>query len=217
MEVEMIQQEKIVSKSILASIAITFCTYAYLLSISSLIGSLILSAAFIASSVYNLNLFTDRVNSLSDSSDFRRLLLILLINIFTAYIFGIAFTFANNSITIAANSIVTNRLNTDILTIIISSTVTGFLCSLSFELENRLKLSNLKPSYIIVILCTLAIVFANLPHCIIDMFIYSASSVTFENFYSVAIRLLLTTLFNFLGCSLFNVIANKSFMYSRID
>ena len=74
-----------------------------------------------------------------------------------------------------------------------------------------------KPSYIIAIICTLAIVFADLPHCLIDMFLYSVSSETFDHFWSVLARLSLTVLFNFFGCSLFNIIANKSFMHSHID
>lgn len=213
----MIQQEKIFSKSVLASIAISFCAYAYLLCHNQVIGALLLSLSFITCSIYNLNLFTCKINTLSDSSDFRRLLLVLIINLLVIYLLGIVFTFSNDNITAAANHIVLNRISTNIPTIIISSTITGFLCSLFVESERRLKSLNFKPSYIIAVFCTLAIVFADLPHCLIDMFLYSVSSETFDHFWSVLARLSLTVLFNFFGCSLFNIIANKSFMHSHID
>lgn len=216
-EAIMIQQDKIISKSVLASIAISFCTYAYLLCNSQIVGALILSLSFIVCSVYSLNMFTCRVNMLSDSSDFRRLFLVLIINLSVIYLLGIIFTFSNDSITAAANNLVLNRINTNIPTIIISSTITGFLYSCFVESENRLKSLNFKPCYIIAILCTFAIVFANLPHCLIDMFLYSASSETFDHFWSALARLSLTVLFNFIGGSLFNIIANKSFMHSHID
>jgi NADH:ubiquinone oxidoreductase subunit 2 (subunit N) len=162
-------------------------------------------------------MFTCRVNTLSDSSDFRRLFLVLIINLLVIYLLGIIFTFSNDSIETVANNIVLNRINTNIPTIIISSTITGFLCSVFVESENKLKSLNFRPCYIIAVLCTLVIVFANLPHCLIDLFLYSVSSETFDHFWSVLARLSLTILFNFLGCSLFNIIANKSFMHSHID
>lgn len=207
----MITVDKCVSKSLFAGLSISIAGYVYLsLSTSNIILSAILfSVGLLSCVITGSPLFTGKSGFLSNTTDFRRLTLVLILNLFGAYIFGILATFANDSITSAANIIVQNRINTSIFSIMISAIVTGFLMTLAIESESKEHANHL-----ILIFCVAAFILSGSPHCIADMFYYSASSITFNNLLFILPRLLLTILFNFIGCNLYNLFVNKSFIHS---
>ena len=205
----MINQENIISKSLLAGISISIAGYINLLCVNKFIAAFLFAAGLLSCCQFKLNLFTGKSGFLSNTNDFRRLTLVLILNLFGAYVFGILATFANDSITSAANIIVQNRINTSIFSIMISAIVTGFLMTLAIESESKEHANHL-----ILIFCVAAFILSGSPHCIADMFYYSASSITFNNLLFILPRLILTILFNFIGCNLYNLFVNKSFIHN---
>lgn len=206
----MIQVEKIFSKSILASVLISFSSIIYLLN-TNIVGAII-SAIFILSIIiYNCNLFTFKAGFLSESSDFRRLTLILLLNIFTIFIIGIIVGIYNTDIASKADNIIQVHLNDNYLLIIIKSMIIGFL--LTFAYETYRQYSDNYIYIIISVLCIFGFITTDYYHCITEVFYYGASNIFYDNIGISLLQLLLIILFNFIGCNLYNLFINKTFMY----
>lgn len=200
----MIYPDNIISKSLLAGVSIAIAGFIFVSCANPVIGAILFSLGLWCCVVFDLNLFTGKSGFLSDSQDFRRLLLVLILNIFAATAIGIIVKFTDSSIISTVDQLVNSRLNTDLSIIIIRSIITGFLMTLAIESETKTN------NHIVLIFAVTAFILSGCYHCIADAFYYSVSSLTITNIGSVLARLTLTILFNFIGCIVYNLFINKS-------
>lgn len=210
----MIAVDRIFSKSILAGITIGFGGYINLSSPNSIVGAILFSVGLLSVVIFNLNLFTGKSGFLQDHSDFRRLILVLLLNLFGAMLFGILAGLANDQVSLSANEIVSSRLDTPILKLMLNSVVTGFLMTLAIESER----DNSHKTHLPLILCVVAFILGGCYHCIADAFYYSASSIYLDHLAQIALRLFIVIVFNFIGCNLVTIMINHSlFLRNKED
>ena len=208
----MIQIDHCISKSLLGGIAISACGFIFL-SCSNIIFATLLSAAVLLSiNVFDFNSFVDKCGFISDTSDIRRLVLVLCLNLFTVFLFGLLLSYFVPGISSTADWIVTARLNTPITALIIKSIIAGFLIMLSISLLKSESRNNI----ILSLLCISGFIYSGCMHCILDTFYYSASSMLYDNFECVALNTVLAILFNFIGGVLCNLLVNKSIIYTSI-
>lgn len=202
----------IISRSLFAGICIGVGGFTFLSTANPIVGAILFSTGLLACSVLNLNLFTDKSGFLSDSKDLRRLILVLLLNLFAAFVFGLITRFFESSLSSAANSVLTVQLNTGYFQCILRSTITGFLMTLAICREPRQNTNY--SSIIIIILCALAAMYLGGFHCILETFYYGASTMFYDNIGDLLLRLLITVVFNFIGCSLYNLFIHRSFIHN---
>ena len=208
----MIQIEHCISKSLLGGITVSACGFIFL-SCSNIIFATLLSAAVLLSiNIFDFNLFVDKCGFISDTSDIRRLVLVLCLNLLTVFLFGLLFGYFVPSISSAADVIVTARLNTPTTALIIKSIIAGFLIMLSISLLKSESRNNI----ILSLLCISGFIYSGCVHCILDTFYYSASSMLYDNFGWIALNTALAILFNFIGGVLYNLLVNKSIIHSYI-
>lgn len=206
----MITTEHIISKSLLAGICIGIGCYISLLNTNQIVNSFLFSFGFLLCSIFELNLFTDRINDIAVSSDFRRLFLILILNIISVVFTGIIISALDSDIiSLADNYFLENKYNIPYMSIIVKSFIAGLILSIPFEFNKFNKQNN----YIIFILCCVAVYLIGGFHIIADLFYYSASSLSINNIGFVLLTTLITLLFNFIGCNFINLFINKSFMH----
>lgn len=198
----------VMSRSLFAGIAIGVGGYLFLSCSNPILGAILFSAGLISVCIFKGNLFTGKSGFISDTQDFRRLILVLLLNVFAAFMFGLITRLLNPSIASAADGILIARMNTDYMPYIVKSIITGFLMTLAIESESKPNANHL-----ILILCVVGFISAGCLHCIADSFYYGASTTLYENPGSLIIRLLVVILFNFVGCNLYNLIVNRSFIH----
>lgn len=207
----MIYTDNIVSKSLLAGIAISISGTIFLSCSSTIIGAVLFSVGLLSCVAFNFNLYTGKSGFLSDSRDARRLILVLLLNIFAVFLCGIIFRTLDSSIISHADTIVSSRLHTDLTAFTVRSLITGFLMTLAIESERS------RGNHIVLILSVTAFILSGCFHCIADAFYYSASSVAYNNVGPTLIRLLLTIVFNFIGCVMYNLFVDKSIILQNYD
>ena len=199
----------IISRSLFAGICIGVGGFTFLSSASPIVGAILFSTGLLACSLLNLNLFTDKSGFLSDSKDFRRLVLVLLLNLFSAYALGILTRFFETPLSSAANSVLTAQLSTGYFQCVIRSTITGFLMTLAVCRGPR---QDTNYNNIIIILCAFAVMYLGGFHCILESFYYGASTVFYDNIGDLLLRLLTIVVFNFIGCNLYNLFIHRSFI-----
>ena len=197
----------VVSKSLFAGMSIGIAGYIYL-STNAILGAVLFSVGLLSCVITGSPLFTGKSGFISDTQDFRRLILVLLLNVYAAFIFGLIARLLNPSIVSAANDILISRLNTDYSSYIIKSIVTGFLMTLAIESESKPNANRLA-----LILCIVGFISSGCFHCIADSFYYGASTVLYENTSSLILRLLVVITFNFVGCNMYNLFVNRSFIH----
>ena len=208
----MIQIDHCISKSLLGGITVSVCGFLFL-SCSNIIFATLLSAAVLLSiNVFDFNLFVDKCGFISDTGDVRRLVLVLFLNLFTVFLFGLLFGYFVPSISSAADEIVTARLNTPITALIIKSIIAGFLIMLSISLLKSESRNNI----ILSLLCISGFIYSGCTHCILDTFYYSACNMLYDNFGRIALNTVLAVLFNFIGGVLYSLLVNKSIIHSSI-
>ena len=198
----------VVSRSLFAGIAIGIGGYLFLSCSNAILGSILFSAGLLSVCIFKCNLFTGKSGFISDTQDFRRLILVLLLNVFAAFMFGLISKLLNPSIANAADGVLIARLNTDYLPYIIKSIITGFLMTLAIESENKPNANHL-----VLILCVVGFISAGCLHCIADSFYYGASTMLYDNPIDLVLRLLVVILFNFVGCNLYNLVVNRSVIH----
>jgi hypothetical protein len=131
----------------------------------------------------------------------------LLLNVVAAFTFGLISRFLNSSVVDVADKCVNAILSTDYTSCAITSLAVGFIMMLAAEFRKEGS-GNLL--YIMCIFGLLAIGYSN---CVLDSFYYGASSAFYDNVWSLTSRLLVVILFNFVGCSLYNLFVNRSFIH----
>lgn len=198
----------IISKSLFAGAAVSIGCYISLLCDISLLSPLLLSIGFLFCIVYQCNLFTDKAGFISDTRDIRRLILVLLLNVFAAFVFGIAIRFLDTSVSIEVDKILSVKLNTDYLQYIIGSIITGSLMSFAIESTNKQS-----KNFLIPILCVVGFAYTGCPHSIVDSFYYGASTLLYSSADSLILHLLVAIIFNFVGCNLYNLTVKRSLIY----
>lgn len=198
----------VVSRSLFAGIAIGIGGYLFLSCSNAILGSILFSAGLLSVCIFKCNLFTGKSGFISDTQDFRRLILVLLLNVFAAFMFGLISKLLNPSIANAADGVLIARLNTDYLLYIIKSIITGFLMTLAIESESKPNANHL-----VLILCVVGFISAGCLHCIADSFYYGASTMLYDNPIDLVLRLLVVILFNFVGCNLYNLVVNRSVIH----
>lgn len=196
----------IISRSLLAGVIVGIGGYLFLSCINTLFGAILMALCFLSCSILNLNLFTDRAGFLSGSIDFRRLTLVLICNLFTAFIFGLISRFLNVTISNLADNMLLSVISSSYLLCIIKAIIAGFLFTLAIESGTKSK------SCIIPIICITGFIYTSCFNCVLNSFYYGASSVIYEN-PSLMLHLLLVIVFNFIGCNLYNLFVNKSFIH----
>jgi hypothetical protein len=205
----MILQDNIISKSTLAGISVCIGSYLYLILENSTLGSILFSACILGCSTFDLNLFTLKSGYISDNQDLRRSILVLLLNLCTVFILGVLFRISDLNIVDSANNIVNNRIDQNILQIIINSIIVGFLFTLSVESE---KYNSNYRSYLLSIISLIPITLIG-NFCLFDLFVYSTSSIAANNILFALLNLFITTIFNFIGCILYNLFIYKSIIH----
>ena len=198
----------VVSRSLFAGVAIGVGGYLFLSCATPILGTVLFSVGLLSCVLFRCNLFTGKAGFISDTQDVRRLILVLLLNVFAAFMFGLMSRLLNSSLESAANSILAARLNTGYLPYIIKSIITGFLMTLAIESESK---SN--ANHIILILCVVGFISAGCLHCIADSFYYGASTMLYDNPGTFILKLLIVILFNFVGCNMYNLLINKSIIH----
>ena len=209
-EFNMIYADNIVSKSLFAGLSISIAGYIYLSTSNTILGAILFSIGLLSCVITDSPLFTGKSGFISDRYDFRRLLLVLILNLFAACLFGFISSLLDQNVQTAADQLVSIRLNTDLFSFTIKSLITGFLMTLAIESEKN------NSNHLVLILAVLAFISAGCYHCIADMFYYSASSLVTNNFAPILFRLLITIMFNFIGCCLYTLFINKSFINKSI-
>lgn len=199
----------IISRSLLAGIIVSIGGYLFLSCTNTLFGAVLTALCFLSCSILNLNLFTDKAGFLSESIDFRRLILVLLLNVFAAFMFGLISRFLNVTISSLADNILLATISSGYLLCIIKAIIAGFLFTLAVESSTKSK------NCIIPIICITGFIYTSCFNCVLDSFYYGASSVIYEN-PSLMLHLLLVIIFNFIGCNLYNLFVNRSFIH-RIE
>ena len=200
----------VISRSVLAGISIGIgCILFSYCGNNVVLGSLLFSLGFLFCTLFNLNLFTDKSCTCADFQDLRRLVLVLILNTFTAFCFGLISRILDHSIEVTSNMIVAAHVESSLLQCIIKSLIAGFLIAAAVKL--CYKSNNI--NYLVFILCIVGIAASSCFHCISDAFYYGASSVMYDNVGSVILRLFIVILFNFIGCNLYNLIVDKSFIH----
>ena len=86
----MIQQDKIISKSLFAGIVISIFCY-ILLSCNTAYNDFLFPIALLFCSIFGLNLYTTKICTLSDTQDIRRSFLVLILNLFTFLFWNVEF------------------------------------------------------------------------------------------------------------------------------
>ena len=208
----MIQIDHCISKSLLGGITVSVCGFIFLSCSNVIFAALLSAAVLLLINIFDFNSFVDKCGFISDTSDVRRLVLVLCLNLFTVFLFGLLLSYFVPGISSTADGIVTARLNTPITALIIKSIIAGFLIMLSISL---LKSEN-RNNIILSLLCISGFIYSGCMHCILDTFYYSASSMLYDNFGCVALNTVLAILFNFIGGVLCNLLVNKSIIYNSI-
>ena len=198
----------VVSKSLFAGVSIGVGGYLFLSCSNTILGTVLFSVGLLSCVITGSPLFTGKSGFISDTQDFRRLILVLLLNVFAVYSFGLIAKILNPSIVNAANDILISRLNTDYLSYIIKSIITGFLMTLAIESESKPNANHL-----VLILCIVGFISSGCFHCIADSFYYGASTMLYENPSSLILRLFVVIIFNFVGCNLYNLFVDVSFIH----
>ena len=206
----MIQQDKIISKSLFAGIVISIFCY-ILLSCNTAYNDFLFPIALLFCSIFGLNLYTTKICTLSDTQDIRRSFLVLILNLFAVIILGLLFSLDDN-IYNNANIIINKKFNIGIIDTIIGATITGFIMPLLIWDDNRT--FNVIKMILFVVLGS--ILFTSIyQHTVFDLFIYVSSLRMFTDPGDTFIRLLFTVIFNFIGCNMYNIIVNKSLVYNK--
>lgn len=203
----MIKVENIISKSFIAGLVVCIGCYFYL-SMNSLLGQILLSSSLLYIIIDDLNLFTSKSGFMSASVDFRRLFLILLLNLLTAFSLGILMKYVDHNLAILSDNALKFHLDCNFFSLIIKSIVAGFIMTLTVRFSVR------HPNhYILPMLCILGFIITDCPHFITEMFYYGASNLLVDNLGSSLLQILIIIIFNFLGCNLYNLIMHRSFMH----
>lgn len=206
----MIQQDKIVSKSLFAGIVISIFCY-ILLSCNTTYNDFLFPMALLFCSIFGLNLYTTKICTLSDIQDIRRSFLVLILNLFAVIILGLLFSLDDN-IYNNANLIINKKFNIGIIDTIIGATITGFIMPLLIWDDNR----TFNVIKIILFVVLGGILFTSIyQHTVFDLFIYVSSLRMFTDPGDTFIRLLFTVIFNFIGCNMYNIMVNKSLVYNK--
>lgn len=206
----MIQQDKVFSKSLFAGIVISIFCY-ILLSCNTAYNDFLFPLALLFCSIFGLNLYTTKICTLSDTQDIRRSFLVLILNLFAVIILGLLFSLDDN-IYNNANIIINKKFNVSVLDTIIGATITGLIMSLLIWEDNR----SLNAIKMILFVVLGGILFTSIyQHTVFDLFLYVSSLRMFTDPGGTFIRLLFTVIFNFIGCNMYNIIVNKSLIYSR--
>ena len=206
----MIQQDKIISKSLFAGIVISIFCY-ILLSCNTHYNDFLFPIAILFCSIFGLNLYTTKICALSDAQDIRRSFLVLILNLFAVIILGLLFSLDDN-IYNNANLIINKKFNIGIIDTIIGATITGFIMPLLIWDDNRT--FNVIKMILFVVLG--GILFTSIyQHTVFDLFIYVSSLRMFTDPGDTFIRLLFTVIFNFIGCNMYNIMVNKSLVYNK--
>lgn len=202
----------VVSKSLFAGVSIGVGGYLFLSCyntiLGTILGTILFSVGLLSCVITCSPLFTGKSGFISDTQDFRRLILVLLLNVYAAFTFGLITRLLNPQIVNAANDILISRMDTDYLSYIIKSIVTGFLMTLAIESESKPNANHL-----VLILCIIGFISTGCFHCIADSFYYGASTMLYENPGSFILRLFVVIIFNFVGCNLYNLFVNRSFIH----
>ena len=200
----MIYEDKIIRKSVLSALYISISAYLYLIcSQSILVSSFVLSLGFFFTSIYSLNLFTDKVCVLHDRYDARRLLLVAIVNLLVIIVCSILFSFDSNLVE-KSNLLVSNRTNESILTISLNSIAIGLFTSYIVKCNiEYLKYTMLYIYSLVILLCGC--------HFVIDLIAFTSSDI--KSVHSVS-SLLLVLIGNILGGILPNIINSKSVIYN---
>ena len=147
------------------------------------------------------------MGSSSESTDFRRLILVLLLNVVAAFIFGLISRFLNPSIVSVADNCVSTILSTDYVARAINSLAVGFIMMLASEFRKE------GSGNLLYIICVSGLLAIGCTNCVLDSFYYGASSILYDNMWSLTSRLLVVILFNFIGCNLYNIFVNRSLIH----
>ena len=204
----MISVNKCVSNTSYTTMLVGVGCATFLLSNSVIVGSVILSSLLLFMLVNDLNLYTNKSCTLSDTQDARRLILVLVINLIGVFAIGFLFGALSNDVSTTADKIVSLRSTTPASVIIIKSIITGVLTSIAVR-----SYSNGSINYILALIAFFSIIYTDCMNCVFDAFYFGASNL----FYSepiLLLKLLIVVVCNFIGCTAHNLIMNKSVMYS---
>ena len=204
----MIQIEHCISKSILGGILVSIGGFLTLICTNQILSSALVSVCLLSVILLGFNSFNSKSGFITDSKDFRRLILVLGLNLFTAFIFGLLVRFSIQDASQLADSIIKTRLEESYLGVIIKSIITGFLMTTAvtcYDKDNS--------NRIISLLCIFAFIVVDCNHCILDTFYYSASTIVYSDLPLLLLQLMLVVIFNFVGCILHSLFINKRIMH----
>lgn len=176
--------KKGIINSILAGLLIAFAGMIYLQCENKIVGSLLFSIGLIAVILLEAQLFTGKVGYIKDKNTIINVLLMLAINLVTAFLVGLIYRAIWGT-----SQAMDTRLAKSWYRLLFDGIGCGILIYLAVELFKQTK------NIIIVSLCVMAFILAGFEHSIADAFYYGSSVLTWEGLW----RLLIVIMGNAIG------------------
>lgn len=175
------------------------------LKIGGPLGAFLFSFGLLSVVHYSLPLYTGKSGFCKYSQDFKTLPLILIGNIIGTFIIGVCTHLAYPELIEKAEQITLHRQETSILVALFSSFMCGLIMTTVVKFARQKK-------FIPLLVGVPLFILAGFWHSIADAFYYSVSWVITTSFWYIY---LVTVIGNFIGCSTYNLLVNKSFVYKE--
>lgn len=163
--------KKLIFKSILAGMLISFAGIIYLECENKIIGAFLFSIGLIGVISLNANLYTGKVGYINSKKSFTDVIIILIFNIITAYIIGFIY---KQTIKTEINPMLT-RLEKSYFDLFFDSVICGVLIYLAVELYKKTS------KWLVVIICVMGFILSGMEHSIADAFYFGVSDFEFES------------------------------------
>ena len=161
----------LISKSILAALLICIGCIIYINCENNIIGSFLFSIGLLSVILLKANLFTGKIGYIHDKKSIFEIIIILTINLLTAFILGIIYKYINGF-----TNTFDSRLLKDWYVILFDGFICGILIYLAVELYN--KSNKILP----IIICVIAFILSGSEHSIADMFYFASGELSWIGF-----------------------------------
>lgn len=173
------------------------------LKIGGPLGAFLFSFGLLSVVHYSLPLYTGKSGFCKYSQDFKTLPLILLGNIIGTFIIGVCTNLLYPEVVGKAWSIVSGRQSSTISVALFSSIMCGLIMTTVVKFARQKK-------FIPLLIGVPLFILSGFWHSIADAFYYSVSGYITGTFWYIY---LVTVIGNFIGCNIYNLLVNKSFVY----
>lgn len=184
-------KDNFILKSIFGGVFISIGAFTYISTGMAIIGAILFAFGLITVILTNSNLFTGKSGFCDDARAYLRLIPILLLNVVGCFIVGYI---ASDSIN--TDAIISKRLDTGYLQILLLSVCTGMIMTIS------VKYAKFEKQWLPLLFGVPTFIVCGMPHCIADVFYYAVYIFTNGTSQILAILIvwLISVVGNFIGC-----------------